>query len=758
MPQRRLSRRRRVVFATTAVALAIGLPGCALLAVDVYLHGKYQTSAGYNVWGYRGPVAGRKRPGEIRIVVAGGSTVYGYGVNWNESMPAQLERALAARSQRRFAVVNLGYNNEGAYSLKFTLRDYAHLRYDVAVLYESYNDLIMPPEKPNLSVFRHDSPVFRLTGYLPIFPIVFKEKAAAMLHGGDPNALYRDSGKTVFSPSVAQRAAAGVLTATAEVGQSLERQLDRMTAEPRRQVADAGSMGCALRWTSYCRSMFEAVKYAVDAGKLVIVVGQPYEPDGALRPRHMEQERDLAAMLARRFGGNPRVRFVDLGTAVDLTDPTLSFDQMHLTPEGNRRIADALVQPVLDIMSAAKIAVQTFDLVDKPIDSVSAEHRRAAAFAHRAPFGRIVEQAANGLGERADVTRRSEQTDAWIGNHVADAADVRADAGNSRGEAFNQRDRRAFVARRQQEDVGRRVNGRHVTAPSEKPRARADAEIASGPFDVAAQVAIAGDEKQRTRATLHHASRRLQEQPVVLDGGQAADGRDDLCVEGNVQRRASGGAVAIRQRGQRRQIKAEWNDAVLFRPADSMVIEELVSDLRRDGDDGIARACELALRRGERPLHRRTKIAFEHVPVVGVHNARGRRATGGPVVDERRETADRPGLRHVGVDDRGAEGAEQPRHLREGDRVLQWCDRTAQRRNVSGLHALVREHVAHVAFAGTETSVNQKRFEATIRQPFRQRHRLNGRPADVQPRDDSGDAHRSDNNTRLFPECPAVAG
>ena len=36
---------------------------------------------------------------------------------------------------------NLGYNNEGADSLRFTLEDYLWLDYDAAILYEGYNDV-----------------------------------------------------------------------------------------------------------------------------------------------------------------------------------------------------------------------------------------------------------------------------------------------------------------------------------------------------------------------------------------------------------------------------------------------------------------------------------------------------------------------------------------------------------------------------------------------------------------------------------------
>jgi hypothetical protein len=47
----RLSGRRRVIFALAAVSIALVLPFLTVLGVDIYLHGKFQTSAGFNVWG-----------------------------------------------------------------------------------------------------------------------------------------------------------------------------------------------------------------------------------------------------------------------------------------------------------------------------------------------------------------------------------------------------------------------------------------------------------------------------------------------------------------------------------------------------------------------------------------------------------------------------------------------------------------------------------------------------------------------------------
>jgi hypothetical protein len=350
-PKLRLSRRKRIAFALAAMLIAAAVPFVALLAIDIYLHRKFERTAGLNVWGYRGPVVGRKRAGEYRVVVAGGSAAYGYGTNWDEAIPAVLERNLSGRTVgpfQTFRVVNLGYHNEGAYSFRFTLEDYRWLNYDLAILYEGYNDLMADPRAPNLSVFRHDSPVFRLTGYLPIFPIIFKEKAAVMLTGTTAT-MYLNPPKTVFSPGLATKAAAEVLRGAAAVAQSLEQQLGRVTAEPKRRIEDPASTGCKSPWQEYCRSVMVAVEVALEHGAQVLVATQPYGATPTFRARHSEQQSEMEQMLRRRFGGNPRVRYASLGDVVDLNDPHLSYDHMHLTASGNQRAAAAFVQPVLDM-------------------------------------------------------------------------------------------------------------------------------------------------------------------------------------------------------------------------------------------------------------------------------------------------------------------------------------------------------------------------------------------------------------------------
>lgn len=350
-----LSRRKRLIFASVATAIGFATTSVALLGVDVYLHGRFQESAGLNIWGYRGPTVGRKQPGELRVVFLGGSTAFGYGVSWDRAIPAQLEKNLNRQlppGVSRASVVNLAYNNEGAYSFRFTLEDYKYLNYDVVCLYEGYNDMMGDPTKPNTSVFRRDSPVFKLTGYMPIFPVAFREKASSLRYGGDLTGYYRymrgETTKTVFRPNLANRAAAGALDATAAIGEQLEQQLAKAMGEKRRTIVGGETSGCRHPWGDYCLSMFTAIDYALQTGKRVLVITQPYLA-GQLRERHIDQQTAMADVLARRYQGNPRVQYANVGDAVDISDPEVGYDRMHLTAPANAIVAERLVQPVLEL-------------------------------------------------------------------------------------------------------------------------------------------------------------------------------------------------------------------------------------------------------------------------------------------------------------------------------------------------------------------------------------------------------------------------
>jgi hypothetical protein len=340
---------RRVAFATGAVTLAAVLAVAGLFGADVYLHKRTERSAGLNMWGYRGPVAPRKRPGEIRVAVLGGSTVFGYGLTWDRAFPVQLEERLnvGSQGQRRFSVVNLGYNNEGAYSFRYTLEDYAYLDIDIVCLYEGYNDLMGDGNGGNPSIYRHKSPLFRATGYLPILPLVFREKAMALRYGGNLGAAYAAQGRTVFQPTLATRATSGALNAAASIGDSLEHQIARFGSDTEPSVVQTTGNGCAFPWGGYCQAVGTAIDYALGQGRRVLFVTQPYLTGERGRDRHIWQQHAVEAMLHERYASRRDFQYVNLGEAIDLRDAGLTFDGMHLTPAGNGRVADLLAAPVL---------------------------------------------------------------------------------------------------------------------------------------------------------------------------------------------------------------------------------------------------------------------------------------------------------------------------------------------------------------------------------------------------------------------------
>lgn len=336
------TRYRSLVFGLITLTVSTVLGLALLLAVDIYFHHRFAKAAGLNIWGYRGPTAPKKNVDSWRIAVVGGSTAFGYGVEWRKSFPSLLEAQLRqARPDDDISVVNLAYNNEGAYSFSFTLSDYAYLDYDVVLLYTGYNDI----DPNNRQVYRQRSPIFRLVGYSPILPLVLREKSYLLLHGGNLNDTYEayaEGGKPVFTENLVNRTAGAALAAVVNMGDSLGDQLNKVIPQKTSPLQAVGL--CARPWDFYCKSVHKAVSQILHEGKTALVVTQPY-----MNNLHREQQKELADMLRKKFAGESNVYYTNLGNAIELEDTDLAFDGMHLVAEGNKRIAEHLVQPILEI-------------------------------------------------------------------------------------------------------------------------------------------------------------------------------------------------------------------------------------------------------------------------------------------------------------------------------------------------------------------------------------------------------------------------
>ncbi len=355
----KLSRKKFIAFALMAMALSVAGVMLLLLVADLVLHARAERSAGLNRYGYRGPVVGRKQAGELRVVMLGGSTVFGYGVGWKESIPAQLESRLQARLGRPVTVVNLGFNNEGAFAFVPNLEDFDYLDADVIVLYEGYNDL-PGDEGVNRAVFRRNSAIYRAVGYFPILPLYLDEKAMTLRHGSDLNAAYdaeRLKEKVVFEPNLAKRTSAGALEAIAAMTRALDGQLEktRNVSPPPAIAANESTLGCTFPYVTYCESVAAAVRFGLERGKAVVVGAQPRVAGREASLMHALQEQLLSGMVMTTFAGDRRMVYADLSNLLDMQDTTVTFDGMHLNPGGNGKVADALVEPILKAVQAADL-------------------------------------------------------------------------------------------------------------------------------------------------------------------------------------------------------------------------------------------------------------------------------------------------------------------------------------------------------------------------------------------------------------------
>lgn len=257
-----------IVSAGTAAALCVCTAGL-LVALDISMHRNHESEAGLNIWGYRGPVARHKTPGELRVVVLGGSTVFGRALQG--SIPLFLEQYLNLgwmRASQHYdrpgtmTVANLATPYDRVQAFDRTLQDFESLDYDIVCFYVGHDDPV--PSQSALEMgWRRQSVVFRRTGYLPVVP--------AMLTGRIPG------------------------TATPEV-----------TKGPEPIASDIAALDTA-------------VSYALARNKAVLVATHPF-----LTAEEASRQDAIGAHLRERFGADRRFGAIDVRTQVDAKDEPAS--------------------------------------------------------------------------------------------------------------------------------------------------------------------------------------------------------------------------------------------------------------------------------------------------------------------------------------------------------------------------------------------------------------------------------------------------
>lgn len=308
--------------------LLLAITIALFVVVDLYYHEKYLTLAGFNHKGYKGKVVGSKEQDEIRIVVLGGSAAYGYGVSYEDALPAQLEKCLQQYSDKKITVINLAFNVEGSYAFYYNLKDFYYLNYDYVLLYSGYLDLT--PGRTRVE--RRGNPIFRTFGYMPILPLITSEKIMVLRSGGRLDDAYRGK-KIVFTPKVRDRVAIAILENLLSTYEKAEtkigelKKIKKLDFDPEKLKED--------EWAWYKHFMMKAIDFSIENGKKVIVVSPPYRNE-----QHESQQKALREILPEE------VLYVNMGRSLPMDDRDLFFDGLHMSQKGSHIMGRLLTEKI----------------------------------------------------------------------------------------------------------------------------------------------------------------------------------------------------------------------------------------------------------------------------------------------------------------------------------------------------------------------------------------------------------------------------
>lgn len=313
-------KRGRTVLRAICLTLAtLVVLGVSMLGLDQYLHWRHDPDETMNSRGYRGEIVGSKQPGEIRVALVGESSAYGYGLIARYSLAVQLRDQIASEvGAGRISVVNLAANGDSIPCYAPTLQRFDWMQPDIVLIYAGYNDHPGTVNRQPSSCLRERNRIFRATGYWPVLGVYVREKLYSAFYGSVERG-YLDAG------------------ARPVVGWALQAAAWDEEAAP--IGSSAGTPEQSIEF--FTTNLVRLVEDQLQLGRSVVYVTQPFLSDF-----HRRQQEAAKAVLAV-FAAEPRFLHVNLGDALNLDDPQLSFDRMHPTPLGNSIISRALAGPLL---------------------------------------------------------------------------------------------------------------------------------------------------------------------------------------------------------------------------------------------------------------------------------------------------------------------------------------------------------------------------------------------------------------------------
>jgi hypothetical protein len=327
---------------TTRVALvlaaeAVVMAGLLLVAADLWAHVKTQDVGGVNIWGYRGAVARRRQPGEIRVVIVGGTRAFAWGTP-GTALTSELRRMIMFTTDRPGQplrpVVAIDLARLGALpdTYRATLTRFAYLRPDYVCLYDDLGErgAVYDPRA---------SGVYAMTGYQPILPLVVREKGMRLTFGSVAAGYAAASNAVASREPLLRRIAGGTL----ELGGGVLAAADRLPAHALVRAPRAVDDSPA----GYVADMLSAIDVAHREARGVIVVLSPADTPAQAARRGALLDRLHVLDLT----GSSWLRLVDLGADPALAGPDLRLDGWNFTSAGVQRVAQLVAPPLVDFIT-----------------------------------------------------------------------------------------------------------------------------------------------------------------------------------------------------------------------------------------------------------------------------------------------------------------------------------------------------------------------------------------------------------------------
>ena len=298
------------------------------------------TRARWNELGYRGPAVSLAKPDDtFRVVLLGGSTTHGYGVDNDQTIDAHMRRMLAERyPDRRFEVVNLALGGYDSYQVFERMRtDGTGLSPDLVIVNSGINDVrnsvhtdIEPADprtllwETNMSAMRREMETGRFSLSTRLKHYLYLARLPGYIRSRMRIAPQVEEARTAVPKPDAIDYFADNIVKTADLARGTGAQL--ILSTPPSSLS-----------TRYAPGDVSHIGYWIVDAKTT----QDYRDRLAAR---MER---LAGELSRP--GEP-VAYVSAEPP-----PQHFIDDCHLTGEGNRDVAEALVEAMAPLVSTPRL-------------------------------------------------------------------------------------------------------------------------------------------------------------------------------------------------------------------------------------------------------------------------------------------------------------------------------------------------------------------------------------------------------------------